>query len=80
VEAVVFLGMMPNFILVITISILEVLLSGLLAVPAIIVISLVWCVVFADDWRAKWIRYKYKKLYEKIRRKIGVLKDGMITA
>ncbi len=48
---------------------LEMLLSILLAVPAIVVISLVWCVVFADDWRAKWIRFRYKKFYEKIRRK-----------
>ena len=59
---------MSNSILVIIISILEMLLLSLLAVPAIIVISLVWCRAFADDWRAKWIRYRYKKLYENVRR------------
>ena len=63
-----FLGRISNFILAIIISILEMLLLSLLAVPVFIVISLVWCVAFADDWRAKWIRYRYKKLYEKIRR------------
>ncbi|MDH5268255.1 MAG: hypothetical protein OEW62_11360 [Candidatus Bathyarchaeota archaeon] len=45
---------------------MQMLLSFLLAVSAIIAITLIWCVVFADDWRAKWIRYRYKKLYEKI--------------
>jgi hypothetical protein len=63
-----FLGRTSNSILVTIISILEMLLSFLLAVLVFTVISLVLCVAFADDWRAKWIRHRYKKLYEKIRR------------
>ncbi len=65
---------MFNNISMIVISIMQMLLSFLLAVTAIMVITLIWCVVFADDWRAKWIRYRYQKLYEKIARLTSLLR------
>ena len=58
---------MSDFVLVIKISTLEIVLSILLAIPLVILVSLLPCVLFPDDWRAKWIRDRYKKLYKKIR-------------